>query len=336
MPIHPQSQRVIELLAAGGTPLHEMSAVDARARYDAVLLENNPVTIEVAQSEDFEIPGPGGVIGIRSYVPHALDQADAVNHDGLAPALVFFHGGGWVIGSVASRDQTCRALATEGRCIVYSVDYRLAPEHPFPAAVDDAYAAAVWIVDHARELGVDSARIALGGDSGGGNLAAVVTHLARDRAGPSFAFQLLIYPATDAMQTLDLPSYRLLDERMFITPELVAWYRMHYFPTDVDPSDIRHSPALAGNFRNLPPAFIQTAELDPIRDDGMHYGELLAAAGVAVDYQCYPGQIHGFFNWWAHVDACAEAHRDAGAALRRALAPSSERAVGSRTPGGPS
>ena len=200
------------------------------------------------------------------------------------------------------------------------MDYRLAPEHPFPAAVDDAYAAAVWLVDNAGELGVDPDRIALGGDSAGGNLAAVVTHLARDGGGPRFAFQLLIYPATDVLQALDLPSYAPLRERHFITPELMAWYHKHYFATAPDPTDIRHSPALAGDFRNLPPAFIQTAEIDPIRDDGKHYGELLTAAGVAAEYKCYPGQVHGFFNWRAHIDACAEAHRDAGAALRRAFA----------------
>jgi len=293
--------------------MNQMAASEARAYYDEVLLENNPVTIDVAQSEDFDISGPHGPIGIRSYIPPGLDRARP------AAALVFYHGGGWVVGSVASRDQTCRALATEGNCIVYSVDYRLAPEHKFPAAVDDADAAAVWAVENAANLGVDPDRIALGGDSSGGNLTAVVTHLARDRGGPMFAFQLLIYPSTDPFLTLGLPSYQLLKEGNFITAELMAWYRRHYFPPNIDPGDVRHSPALAQSFNDLPPAFVQTAEIDPVRDDGRHYGELLAAAGVPVEYKCYPGQIHGFFNWWAHIDACAEAHRDAGRALRAAL-----------------
>jgi acetyl esterase len=314
MEIHPQSQRVLEILAAGGTPMNEMTGPEGRAYYDKVLLENNPITIEVAATDDFDIPGPHGPIGVRSYVPLGLDRSQP------NPALVFYHGGGWVIGSVASRDQTCRALATEGHCIVYSIDYRLAPEHKFPAAIDDAYAAACWAVDSAARLGIDPDRIALGGDSAGGNLTAVVTHLARDNGGPTFAFQLLIYPATDIFLTLGLPSYELLHEGHFITAELMQWYRDHYLLPDVDRTDIRHSPSLAQDFRNLPPAYIQTAEIDPIRDDGKHYGELLAAAGVPVEYKCYPGQIHGFFNWWAHIDACAEAHRDAGAALQRALA----------------
>ena len=221
-----------------------MTGAEGRAHYDKVLLENNPISIEVARSEDFDIPGPAGPIGARSYVPLGLDDSQP------PAALVFYHGGGWVIGSIAQA--AIRPAARWPRKVaasVYSVDYRLAPEHPFPAAVDDAYAAAVWLVDNAGELGVDPDRIALGDDSAGGNLAAVVTHLARDGGGPRFAFQLLIYPATDVLLALDLPSYALLRERHFITPELMAWYHKHYFATAPDPH--RHPP-LAGPRRRFP------------------------------------------------------------------------------------
>jgi acetyl esterase len=207
---------------------------------------------------------------------------------------VFFHGGGWVIGDLETHDVACRKLADEGQLMVISVDYRLAPEHKFPAAVDDAIAATKWIADNARQLGVDAARLMVGGDSAGGNLAAVVAIAARDGNGPDIAGQVLIYPATDFAMTH--PSHREPETSVLLTHTVIKWFSNHYLNSAADGADWRASPARAGTLAGLSPAYLLTAGADPLRDEGNEYAERLKQAGVAVTYRTFPGQFHGFFT----------------------------------------
>jgi acetyl esterase len=207
---------------------------------------------------------------------------------------VFFHGGGWVIGDLDSHDVVCRKLADEGRLIVISVDYRLAPEHKFPAAVDDAIAATKWIADHADKLGIDTARLSVGGDSAGGNLAAVVAIAARDGNGPAIAGQVLIYPAIDFAMTH--PSHSEPDTSILLTHTVIKWFRDHYLNGAADVHDWRASPARATTLIGLPPAYVLTAGADPLRDEGDEYAHRLKEAGVAVTWRHFSGQFHGFFT----------------------------------------
>ncbi len=207
---------------------------------------------------------------------------------------MFFHGGGWVIGDLDSHDVVCRQLAVEGALIVISVDYRLAPEHKFPAAADDAIAATKWIAANARELGIDAARLSIGGDSAGGNLAAVVALTARDGNGPEIAGQVLIYPATDFAMTHG--SHREPETSVLLTHSVIRWFRDHYLNGTADIQDWRASPARAKSLADLPPAYVLTAGADPLRDEGDDYAERLRQAGVPVTYKHYPGQFHGFFT----------------------------------------
>ena len=210
------------------------------------------------------------------------------------PALIYFHGGGWVIGDLESHDQVCRALANAARCIVVAVDYRLAPEHKFPAAVDDAIAATRWIAGNAARLGIDAARLAVGGDSAGGNLAAVVSLDARDRGGPPLVFQLLIYPGTD--MRMDRPSHVRHAEQLPLRRATMQWFVGHYLRDAGDEADWRASPLRARDFRNLPPALVVTAGFDPLCDEGEAYAKALSGAGVRVAHERFGGQIHGFLS----------------------------------------
>jgi acetyl esterase len=207
---------------------------------------------------------------------------------------VFFHGGGWVIGDLDSHDVVCRKLAHEGELIVISIDYRLAPEHKFPAAVEDAIAATQWIAGHATELGIDATRLAVGGDSAGGNLAAVVAISARDGNGPAIAGQVLIYPAIDFAMTH--PSHREPETSILLTHSVIKWFRDHYLSSAADVHDWRASPARAETLVGLPPAYVLTAGADPLRDEGDEYARRLKEAGVAVTTRSFPGQFHGFFT----------------------------------------
>jgi acetyl esterase len=206
---------------------------------------------------------------------------------------VFFHGGGWVIGNLETHDVVCRKLAHEGELIVISVDYRLAPEHKFPAAVDDAIAATKWIAAHARQLGIDASRLMVGGDSAGGNLAAVVSLAARDGGGPDIAGQVLVYPVTDVSQKL--PSHREPETSILLTHAVMDWF-IHHYMGNADGSDWRASPAHARTLAGLPPAYVLTAGADPLRDEGAEYVARLKDAGVSVDYSHFPGQFHGFLT----------------------------------------
>lgn len=257
--------------------------------------------------DDRVLPGPGGSITIRVYRPRGLASP--------APAIVYFHGGGFVIGSLASHDGVCRFLAAESRALVVSVDYRLAPEHPWPAAPDDAFAAYRWVREHAAELGVDAARISVAGDSAGGNLAAVVCRDAKLAGVPLPKAQALVYPATDLRRTM--ASHRTFAEGFLLTAREIQWFMDRYVPRGGDDLDHpRASPLSAEDLAGLPPALVVTAGFDPLRDEGRAYADRLEAAGVAVTYRCHRGLIHGFVSFAGAVPAARDALLDVATWLR--------------------
>jgi acetyl esterase len=262
----------------------------------------------IHEVRDETITGPAGRIPLRIYTP-AIQKP--------APGLVFYHGGGWVIGDLESHDHVCRSLANGAQCVVAAVDYRLAPEAKFPAAVDDCFAATRWVADNSAALGIDPLRIAVGGDSAGGNLAAVVARLARDRGGPALMYQLLIYPVTDLR--MNSASYVENAEGPLLTKAAMAWFIDHYAKNDADRIDPLASPLLASDLIGLPPAFVLTAECDPLRDEGEAYGKRLAESGVAAEVKRYAGMPHGFFSFGAAFDGSKEALADAVLRLRSAF-----------------
>lgn len=267
--------------------------------------------IEVARTEELEIPGPGGPIRARLYVPHGIPER--------APLIVYFHGGGHVVGDLETHDQPCRFLAAEVPALVLSIDYRLAPEHPFPAAVDDALAGFRWAWGEAERLGADRDKVAVGGDSAGANLAAAVCQLSRDDGGPVPCFQALIYPVTD--YSAKRRSYELFGEGFFLTREEMDWYRDNYFASADDRTDPRASPVL-GELAGLPPAHVVTAGFDPLRDEGEEYARRLQEAGVPTTLQREPDLVHGFINAVGLGGRSREAATSIAAALRAGLAAS--------------
>jgi acetyl esterase len=288
--LDPDAAAVFKAFQEAGRPPYEtVSPAEARELYLKGRVVTNPEPPELESVRPLAIPSPAGSIPARLYTPIKSRKAG-----GLAPGLVFFHGGGWVIGDLDSHDVVCRKLADAGELIVISVDYRLAPEHKFPAAVEDAIIATQWIADHANELGVDAARLTVGGDSAGGNLAAVVAISARDGNGPAIAGQVLIYPATDFAMTH--PSHREPETSILLTHSVITWFRDHYLNGAADVRDWRASPARATTLVGLPPAYLLTAGADPLRDEGDEYAARLKEAGVAVTYRHFPGQFHGFFT----------------------------------------
>ncbi|HYW26177.1 MAG TPA: alpha/beta hydrolase [Terriglobales bacterium] len=306
MPLDPQAEAILRLFKdMGFRGFAALGVEQARALFGEV---ERPPGESVAVIEDRSVPGPDGDIPVRLYRP---DVSPA------PPLVLYFHGGGWTIGSIEGHDPVCRALANRTGSAVLSVEYRLGPEHRFPAAIDDAWAATTWAASHAADLGADPERLAVAGDSAGGNLAAVVALQARDAGGPRIAFQYLIYPATD-MRTLDWPSYRENGEGYFLELRDMEWFSGHYLSSQADAQDWRVSPAGAASHAGLPPALIQTAEYDPLRDQGEAYGELLRAAGVPVRVTRYPGMIHGFLSLEG-MNAAQTALDEAGSELRAAL-----------------
>ena len=274
---------------AGRPPFESVSPSQARELYRAGRLPTNPEPPELKSVTELSIPAPHGLIPARIYTPKTLRQTG-----GLAPCLVFLHGGGWVIGDLDSHDVVCRKLADAGELIVISVDYRLAPEHKFPAAVDDAIAATKWIADNSKTLGIDAERLSVGGDSAGGNLAAVVAIAARDGDGPAISGQVLIYPATDASRTH--PSHSEPETSILLTHSVTRYFYDSYLNSAADVHDWRASPARASTLIGLPPAYVLTAGADPLRDEGDEYAHRLKEAGVPVTYRHFPGQFHGFFT----------------------------------------
>jgi acetyl esterase len=254
------------------------------------------------------IPGPLGDIPIRVYAPEGA---------GLFPALVYFHGGGWVAGDLEMVDPLCTKLTSRVGAVVVSVDYRLAPEHKFPAPLTDCYSATQWVSDNAAELNVDPRRIAVGGDSSGGNLAAAVSVVARNSGTPDLAFQLLFYPVTNL--DYETNSYRANGTGYFLTTDMMRWFWDHYLESEDIGRDIRASPLLVEDASGLPPTFVVTAEFDPLRDEGEAYAELLREAGNDVTVKRYDGQIHGFVTRSGIMDKGKQAIEDAATQMRQAL-----------------
>jgi acetyl esterase len=310
MALRPEIRALLDQQAASGRPpLHRQSVAQARAFHlqDAAPLNGEPVP--VAAVADRAVPGPGGELPVRVYTPEGEPPF---------PIVVFFHGGGWVVGTLDSYDPLCRALAAAVPAVVVSVGYRLAPEHRWPAAVEDAYAATLWASRHAAELGGAQHRLAVAGDSAGGNLAAVVALGARDRGGPAIAFQLLVYPALDAAG--DTGSWREYAEGFYLTAAGMRWYWDHYLG-GADGAAPDASPLRAAFLGGLPPALVVTADHDVLRDEGEAYTARLREAGVAADVRRVEGVVHGFLRWRAVTGAADAALQEAAAALRSALAP---------------
>jgi acetyl esterase len=258
---------------------------------------------------DRTIPGPAGDIRIRIYTP---SEGEAP-----WPCLVYLHGGGWVICTLDSHDTICRMVANRAACRVVSVDYRLSPEHKFPAPFDDCYAAVQWVHDNAAELGVDPDRLAVGGDSAGGNLSASVAIKARDEGGPPLRYQLLVYPVTD--HNFDTASYSENGDGYLLTADMMRWFWDHYLASPDHGANPIASPLRADNLAGLPPAMVITAEFDPLRDEGEAYAARLEEAGVPVDHTRYDGQIHAFWQMPGSFPAAHSAADAAGAALRKAF-----------------
>jgi acetyl esterase len=295
--------------AADRPPYETLTPAEAREFYLQGRVVTNPEPPELKSVQPLSIPSPAGSIPARIYTPI---RARTIN--GLAPCLVFFHGGGWVIGDIDSHDVVCRKLADEGQLIVISVDYRLAPEHKFPAAVDDAIDATKWIADNSKQFGIDASRLTVGGDSAGGNLAAVVAIAARDGNGPAIAGQVLIYPATDFAMTH--PSHSEPETSLLLTHSVIKWFRDHYLTGAADAHDWRASPARANTLIGLPPAYVLTAGADPLRDEGDEYAQRLKEAGVPVTYRHFPGQFHGFFTMGKLLQQANVAASEIGTWLR--------------------
>ncbi len=307
MPLDPQARALLDQLdALGGPPMSELSAEDARAGFAALTAVTGPPEQPVP-TEDRELPGPLGPIPVRVYRPSS---------DASLPVIVYFHGGGWVIGDIESHDTVCHRLAAGVPAVVVSVDYRLAPEHRFPAAVEDCDAATAWVSEHAEELGGDTTRLAVAGDSAGGNLAAVVSRRSRDRGGPAIVFQLLIYPGTD--MTRSLPSHVENGTGYLLDSDTMTWFLGNYLE-GTDPRDPDASPLFVDDLSGLPPALVLTAEFDPLRDEGEAYAKRLAEAGVAVTLSRYDGMIHGFYGLDSLFTAAGLATEETITALQKAL-----------------
>ena len=282
-----------------------LTVEEARIRGGSVAVASVPFE-DVAEVRDVAIDARPP-ISARLYRPVA----------GTVPLLVYFHGGGWVVGSVALSDNFCRAIANASGCAVLSVEYRLAPEHRYPAAVDDAYAATRWSAAHAAELGIDPSRIAVGGSSAGGNLAAVVSLISRDRGGPRLALQWLHVPVTD--HEFETPTYREYASGHGLTRAGMRWFWDHYLPDLARRSEPHASPLRARHMGGLPPAIVLTAECDPLRAEGAAYAARLREAEVPVRYVEYPGMVHGFMSWSSAVPSARRAFDEIGAELRKAL-----------------
>ncbi|OAI38596.1 hypothetical protein AYO38_09355 [bacterium SCGC AG-212-C10] len=301
MPVDPAVKALLDQMNVPGAPsLDQMTPEQARAGFAALAALQGPPE-DVASVEDRTVPGPGGEIPVRIYKP-----SNAAN----LPVLVYYHGGGWVIMDISTHDGVCRALANAAKCVVVSVDYRLAPEAKYPAAAEDCYAATKWVADNAAALGVDANRLAVGGDSAGGNLAAVVAQTARDKGGPKIVLQVLHCPVTE--YSYNTSSYTDNAEGYMLTKAGMVWFWDHYLESPDQGQQPMASPLL-GDTKNLPPALVQTAEFDPLRDEGAAYAAKLKESGGNVTYHQYDGLIHDTFLFMgvvpggrANIDEAAE------------------------------
>jgi acetyl esterase len=319
--LHPHARALLDLIAERGVPpTHTLTPAEARAIYRERRSFTQPEPPAVGEVRELHAEGPHGAIPLRLYRPLGSVPGAAL------PALVYYHGGGWVIGDLDTHDTLCRELANHSGCAVLSVDYRLAPEHRFPAAVDDSIAALAWVQREAESLGIDANRIAVGGDSAGGNLAAVVAIAARDAGTLPLAYQLLIYPATDQHRTA--PSHQSNGQGYLLTTDTMAYFTGHYISEPARYADWRASPLLHTDLSGLPPALVLTAGYDPLRDEGLAYAQRLTEAGNRASHLCFERQIHGFILMGKVLDEANTAVRLCAAALRDALeAPAPKRAA---------
>ena len=312
MPLHLQVQKLVdEMNALQEESVWDRPIAEVRAEFDELAHELAAPGPEVARVENRKIPGPHGPIPLRIYWPNAGDPMKPL------PVFVHFHGSGFVVLGLDNYDHVCRALCKGAECIVVSVDYRKAPENKFPKPTDDCWAATCWVAENCAELGADTERIAVGGDSAGGGIAAVVTQRAKAEGGPALAFQLLVYPVTDTREDTDL--YREFADGYLLTANLMHWFFDCYFSSEAEKSDLAAAPLRASDLSGLPPAMVMTASHDPLRDDGAAYAKKLSAAGVPTEYLNYEGFIHDFWVATARFDIAAEAQATACAALRRAF-----------------
>jgi acetyl esterase len=306
--LDPQARGVMEYLAGLGLPsIDKISPAEARRQYREVRATLRPPAPDLLDVRDLKADGKGGPIPVRLYRPA----------QGVLPAFVFFHGGGWVVGDLDTHDVLCRQIARGTGAVVIAVDYRLAPEHPFPAAADDAWSATAWIATHAGDLEIDAARIAVGGDSAGAGLAAVVALMARDSRKLRLAFQVLVYPVVDLRA--ESVSYSNYAEGYLLTRAAMKWYIAQYAPTPEAINDWHASPLLAPWVHGVAPALIITAELDPLIDEGDAYARRLRGARVPVDYQVVPGMVHGFLTMGGKVDAANHVIATIASSLRQAF-----------------
>ncbi len=311
--LHPQARALLDLMVQRGVPpTHTLSPQEARALYRDRRALTQPDPPMVASVENLMADGPHGAIPLRLYRPLVQHQAT-----GPLPVLVFFHGGGWVIGDLDTHDTLCRQLANAARCAVLTVDYRMGPEHRFPCAVDDCLAATRWCRDNAMRLGLDASRIAVGGDSAGGNLAAVVAIAARDRGDLPLRYQLLIYPATDMRRLA--PSHRSNGQGFLLTNDTMAYFHDHYIDDVAHDADWRASPLLCEALGSLPDALVVTAGYDPLRDEGLMYSQRLTEAGNRAIHICFERQIHGFITMGRVIDEANAAVNICAAQLALAM-----------------
>lgn len=310
--LDPQAQALLmKAQREGARPLSAMVPEEARKTYRESRLPTQPAPEPVDTLRNFLVPGSSGSIPVREYRPLGSAKAE------LLPALVFFHGGGWVVGDCDTHDVLCRELCHLAGCAVFSVDYRMGPENRFPAACDDALAATTWIGQHAGELAIDAARIAVGGDSAGANLAAVVALSLRDAADVTLAGQLLVYPVTDLRCAT--ASYQSCGVGYALSAQDMFYFRKHYIADSLDFADWRASPLLAKDHSGLPPALVLAAGFDPLRDEGRLYADKLSAAGNAVQYICFERQMHGFIGMGGVIDEANTAVRLCADWLKRHL-----------------
>jgi len=307
MTLDPQAQeRLAQDAAIGTRPVWELPLATARANQENRAKLPGP---EVASVVDMDVPAPDGAVGVRAYTPEGA---------GPFPVVVWMHGGGWVLGSVNSTDATCRAMANDTPCVVVSVEYRLAPETKFPGPAEDCYAVAQWVATNGARLNADASRMAIAGASAGGNLAAAVALMARDRGGPALVQQTLVYPVTDG--TLSTESYERCATGFGLSRDTMTWYWQQYLASEADRENPYAAPARASDLSGLPPALVITGGYDVLADEGEAYASSMSAAGVPTTHSRYDGMIHGFFNLSAPFDKSYTAIAEVCAALRSAFA----------------
>jgi acetyl esterase len=313
--LHLQIVKALEAMARLDLqPIEAMTPEAARRQMEETAQSRKAEPLPVARVEDRTMPGPAGPIPLRLYWPKAPENSTAP-----VPAIAYYHGGGHVIGSLDTHDLIARNLCHGAEALVCSVDYRMGPEHKFPAAVKDSFAALVWLAANAASLGADRSRLGVHGDSAGGNLAAVVALMARDKGGPELRLQSLVYPVAD--YALGTASYEIFAEGYgLLTRAAMQWFQGHYLRTPADAEDWRASPIKAKSFRGVAPAIVVAAECDVLHDDSTGYAAALRAAGVPVEFREYPGMIHGFFGMVPIIDDAMVAQRAVAAAFRKAFA----------------